>query len=166
MLKTLFRFPYLSLTLLLVAYAIFGWQWLDRAERWQEHLSFHYFLVIFWSALTLITFVVTGLITAPLSGLRSWLLKWFQSDTRSFIAAMGLTLLGVFILVNLSLTIDLMILITALMLARLELQDRKFNEWLAFWLLLLVALGGMTFGGLLHYFLQQETDRLFIRLIL
>ncbi|MFZ4667218.1 MAG: hypothetical protein ACOYME_12400 [Prochlorotrichaceae cyanobacterium] len=155
MLKTLFRFPYLSLTLLLVTYAVFGWQWLDRAERWNEHLSFHYFLLIFWSALALITFLVTGLMTAPLGGLRSWLLKWFQSDTRSFIAAMGLTLVGVIFIVNLNITLDLMILITALMLARLELQDRKFNEWLTFWILLLVALGGMAFGSLLHYSLGR-----------
>jgi hypothetical protein len=49
-----------------------------------------------------------------------------------------------------------MILLTALTLARLELQDHQFNEWVAFWLLAIVALSGLGIGGLSHYYLSSE----------
>ena len=154
MLKFLFRIPYGSLTLLLLTYAIFGWQWVDRAEYWHHYWPIDRFDLIFWTVLVLLTLGLIALITTPLAGLRSWLLRWFESDTRSFIAAVSFTLIGVIVMVHIHWTIDLMILLAAVMLARLELQDRKFNEWFTFWILITISLGGMAIGSIVHVALQ------------
>lgn len=149
------RFPYFALMLMLLTYAIFGWQWFERGQIWHQDWEWSHFLILFWSLITLINLLVIGTMTAPLAFVRHGLLKLFESDTRSFIMALGLSLLSVVLLVYLNLTLEWMILFVALILARLELQDHQVNEWLSFWLLAIVAMVGLGMGGIFHYYLPE-----------
>jgi len=161
MFKRLLGFPYFALALMLLTYAIFGWQWFERGQVWHHHWNlfpweWSHFLLLFWGLITLVNLLVIGAMTAPLAFVRDWILKLFQSDTKSFILALGFSLLSVVLVVYLSVTLEWMILLTALTLARLELQDHQFNEWVAFWLLAIVALSGLGIGSLSHYYLSSE----------
>jgi hypothetical protein len=157
MFKRLLGFPYFALALMLLTYAIFGWQWFERGQVWHRHWEWlpwelPHFLIVFWGLITLINLLVIGTMTAPLAFVRDWILKLFQSDTKSFILALGFSVLSVVLVVYLSITLEWMILLTAITLARLELQDHQFNEWIAFWLLAIVAVSGLGIGSISHYF--------------
>jgi hypothetical protein len=62
-----------------------------------------------------------------------------------------LSFLAVIVGIHLGETLKVVLLITAVMLARLELQDHQWNEWFAFWILAIAALGGLVLGIVLHY---------------
>ena len=148
--------PLLALLLLFFAYAVFGWEWFHWGQLWHTHLALPYFNIIFWSFVPVPTLFVIGVMTAPLAMVRSSILKWFQSDTRSFIATVAISFFAVILLVHLDVTLEVFLLVTAALLARLELQDHQWNEWLAFWTLSIVALGGLGLGMVGHWYLGSE----------
>lgn len=151
---TFFRqLPYSSLVILLITYLVFGWEWFSRGQDWSEQIPLDatHFYLIFWSILVLITVIVVGLMTAPLAALRLYLLTWFDSDTRSFFAIMFTAFMGVVLLMQFTILLELMILLAAVTLVRLELQDRKFHPWSSFWILLSIALVGLSLGSLGHW---------------
>lgn len=163
MFKQFLGFPYFALVLMLLTYTLFGWQWFERGylwhQQWQEHWhqqwGWSHFFIVFWSLIALMNLGVIGTMTAPLAFVRRGMLKLFESDTRSFILALGFSFFAIFLVVYLNITLEWMVLLAALMLARLELQDHHCNEWIAFWLLAIVAMMGLGLGGISHYYLPM-----------
>ncbi|MEY2977402.1 MAG: hypothetical protein ACO31I_19880 [Prochlorotrichaceae cyanobacterium] len=160
MFKRLLGFPYFALLLMLLTYALFGWQWFERGQAWNHTWPVSHFRAIFWGLIILANLFVIGTMTAPLAAVRLWFLRLFQSDTRSFLLAIGFSFIGVVLVVYLSLTLEWMLLGVALMLARLELQDHQFNEWIAFWMLTIVALVGLALGSISHYYVPDFAELL------
>lgn len=142
--------PFVSLSLLFITYGVFGWYWsgeviVDRnLDPWRE---------VLWSTLVFFSILIAALMTGPLHFLRSWILKWFKSDLRSFATIVTVSFLAVLLLVQIAIVANTMLLLSAMFLARLDLQTHQFGEWQAFWILALLSLTGLGAGGVGYWLL-------------
>jgi hypothetical protein len=149
------RLPKLSLILLWLTYGVFGWYWATIViapleQPWGQGAL--------WCVLTGGILLLAGIMTAPLANVRRWVLWWLGSDTRSFITTIVLSFLGVSLVLHMSLVANVLILLSAMTLARLDLQTQNFGEWTAFWILGGLGLGGLALGGCSYWLWNQATQ--------
>lgn len=139
-LTVVFRFPLISLLFLLLAYAAFSWfLYNETTPR------------IVWVGAMLFALAQALLLTTFASGLRLFLRRWLFSDvgyfTVIFVGAMSIA----FILVWYHIFEHVMLLISAEILSRLDLQNAGFNNWQALGVLTTVSVSGLILGWMAHY---------------
>lgn len=139
------RLPKISLALLAVTYTVFGWYWslavvLPAEQSLRQGL--------WWLLLLVGSLFLAAVMTGPLTFLRSFALWWLASDVRSFLTTMLASFLGVVLLVHIAVLVNVLILFSAMGLARLDLQTHEFGEWTAFWVLSAIALSGLGVGAI------------------
>ncbi|KKJ01283.1 hypothetical protein [Prochlorothrix hollandica] len=142
------RLPKTSLLLLWLTYGVFGWYWSAAVVEPGEG---GWWSLALWPSLVLGSLILAAVMTGPLRILRSLALQWLASDMRSFGTTIVAAFLGVFLVGQMTLVTNLLILFSAMGLARLDLQTHRFDEWTAFWVLGSVALLGLTLGGFSHW---------------
>ncbi|MGB3533696.1 MAG: hypothetical protein WBA13_09265 [Microcoleaceae cyanobacterium] len=132
---------WLALFLLLITYFTLGW-------------------TIFLAEISLLMwgFIIIGMaslvfcLTTPLENLKGPIMKWFRSNVGTFFAV----IFAAFLLVVLATWIDIffkiMLMLSAMILARTELQTIGVKHWLAFLILMSISLIGLVLGWVLHYY--------------
>jgi hypothetical protein len=133
--KALKRVPWMSLTLLLAAQTVFGKFLVDLDKSW-----FVFWFAIAWSLFLAIIFM------RPLTGLRRFIQRWFQSDAVAFTALVGVAAFASILLNWFKLFLPVFLIISAESLARLDMQTAEFRDRNACFLLTLISWSGLALG--------------------
>ena len=128
------RCPWLSLLLLLAAYAIFGKYIVDT------HSPVLFGVAIVWG------FALAVLMMSPIRGLQRMLVKWFSSDTVAFTFLIGAAAFASILLNWFKIFLPFFMVFSAEALARLDIQTAEFNSAQAVFMLTLVAWFGLAIG--------------------
>lgn len=137
-----------ALGLLLLTYLHFGWTLFEASN---------YFLISFliisciWS--------IDLFFTVPFNKFKWPVIKWFKSDIGTFFMIVILSIIGVVMFTWMHIFINVLLMISATALARLELQTAKFKNWQAFLILSLLSTVGLVVGWLLKYSLIEAAYR-------
>jgi len=132
----------LSFSLLLVTYINFGWLLAGWHNEWQH-----------WIVVGLLILLLSELLASPWSIIRLVTVRWLKSDRRAFLTALLGGFVGVFLLVHMSLLLNIVLLIAAGLMVRLDLQVANLHDWQAFLLLFSTSLLGIMIGWLCRQYL-------------
>ncbi|MFB2923203.1 MULTISPECIES: hypothetical protein [Aerosakkonema] len=132
------KIPWLSLTILLVAYMTVGW--VLSASPWY----------IFLLAIALIL-LLAEILAAPFSNVRKALVYSFSTDTRGFILIISIAFFATVLAIWIHIVAHTLVLLAAGLLARLDMLTARFTDWQAFWVLSFVSLAGFGLGWAAHY---------------
>jgi hypothetical protein len=127
--------PFLSLTLLFLTYALFGW---SVAEATQPGLL--------WLILAGIIVVLVLVLIGPLGQFRNVFGIWLQSDATAFLSIILFAFITVMLVTRLDLLAQWLILLAPGLLVRLDLQQAGYGHWLTFTITASVALLGYSLG--------------------
>ncbi|HIK33125.1 MAG TPA: hypothetical protein IGS17_03905 [Oscillatoriales cyanobacterium M59_W2019_021] len=134
-LRSFSKFPWLSAILLSIAYATWGWTLTNtRTPTW------------IWVVNISLTLLLAEALASPWSVIRYLLVRWLGSDTRAFVSAIFASFLSVVILTWLNITTQVILLVTAGSLVRLDAQQARMKDWQAFLLLTFVSAIGLAAG--------------------
>lgn len=136
------KFPWLSLTLLLVSYSTLGWV-LAEAKSSLYTLLLAVALVLLF----------TEILAAPASNSRKFINRWLSSDSKAFVLILALAFFAGAIVVWIDIVAHIFVLMSAGLLARLDLHTTGLGQWQAFWILAALSLAGFTVGWVAHYYL-------------
>lgn len=135
---------WVSLTLLFVTYFTFGWQ-LSEFDV-SPHLT--WFLAI---ASILVLDIV---LSFPMRNTKALIKGWFSSDIGAFLAISVGAFVAVVVFAWLHLFATCLLLISAGVLARLDIQISGWKDWRAFVVLTTISLGGVGLGGAIEFWLK------------
>ena len=131
-----------SFGLLFVTCLHFGWFLFESS--WYSLVS-GLFLMLIWS--------IDLFFTLPLNKLNSFVLNKIRTDLGTFLMIVFVSVLGVFMLTWIKVSINILLMVSATALARLELQTARFKDWHSFIILSILSTLGLILGwGLNHYF--------------
>ncbi|WP_072620954.1 hypothetical protein [Spirulina major] len=136
------RLPVLSLFILWLIYAVFGWILAEATSR-----------LLIWELAAVLIVLMALLFTAPSNMVRNVLTGLIQSDSRAFVSVIILAFAVVILGTWFTIFIRLLVLFAAGALARLELQRLGYGEWVSFGLIVCVSLLGFGMGLGSHYYL-------------
>ncbi len=128
-----------SLGLLFLTYLYFGWA-LYEANN--------YFMV----SIFIIAFIwlIDLFLTIPFTQFKSPIIKWFRTDLGTFLMIVFISIIGVVMMTWMHIFVNVLIMISATALARLELQTSKFKNWQAFLILSVLSTVGLVLGWFLN----------------
>ncbi|TBR59550.1 hypothetical protein BLD44_015470 [Mastigocladus laminosus UU774] len=138
------RLPWLSLTLLLLTYIIFGW--LLARSKTQP---------ILWLVFAIATVLFISSLTIPFSKVSDYSVSLFRSNIKSF----GVTVLGAFlfflILARFRLFLDILVMIAAAILVRIDFLVAGFNQAQIFLITTTFSFTGLALGALVEKLMSQ-----------
>ena len=166
------RFPWVSFSLLLVAYACLGWLLADPTLTYPTWLLpscyrafdlFGHVLPIADQKQTVCHALVKGNVfsamlaagwivlashafMSPLTSFTRFITRWFKSDTVAFLAVCIIAGMVAFILFWLQLFLYISTILASEALARIDLQALGLSKLQAFWVLILVSTIGLALG--------------------
>ena len=147
--------PLLSTGLLIITYAVFGWDiaaksldWsqilFNQFQQWHIGLEQEIFIVVI-HALALIAIILTALaLTAPIALMTFFVGSWVQSEVRSIVSILIWSFLFVLVLRWFNLFIEFLVLLAAAILGRIEFRSAGFNSLQTLGILTLLCL--LSFG--------------------
>ena len=170
------RFPWVSFSLLLIAYACLGWLLADPTLTSPAWLlpSCHKAVDLFGHLLPLThesqnvcsTIAKKNLLSvllafgwivfasrafmSPLTSFTRFIVRWFKSDTIAFLALCIIAGMVAFILFWLQLFLYISTILASEALARIDLQALRFDQFQAFWILVLLSTMGLALGWFLR----------------
>lgn len=137
------RLPILSLILLWLIYAVFGWHFASTTSR-----------LLFWALAACCIILVALVFTAPSSMVRRVMMGVLRSDSRALVSVIILAFAVVLAGTWFTYFTRVLVLLAAGALTRIELQRLDYGEWPAFAVIGVVSLWGFAMGlGLHHYFM-------------
>ena len=139
-----------ALWLVIFTYMAFGWHWNSLFRQIEDIPVIHHFPILFWPFIITFNLLLISLCTAPRSLVNPRILSWFESSLFSFVFIIFASVLTVLILTHVNALATLIILGTALSIARLDLQIRAYSIVQSWLLLLLAALIGSGIGISAH----------------
>ncbi|PSB31716.1 hypothetical protein [Stenomitos frigidus] len=173
------KFPWVSFSLLIVAYACLGWLLANPAladPAWLLPTCIRTYA--FWGhalpltgqaqnvcdavvkenllgALLAFSWIVIASIAfmSPLTSFNRFIIRWFKSDTVAFLALCVIAGMITFILFWLQLFLHISAILASEALARLDLQTLGFSKLQAFWILIMLSLAGLALGWTLRLWL-------------
>jgi len=134
----------ISFSLLLMTYANFGW----LLATWSTHRGT-------WAIAFCIILLLSELLASPWSIIRLFSVRWLKSDRRAFLTSLLGGILLVFLLIHLDWLANLLLLLSAGSLVRLDLQVANLSGWRAFLVLLSVASLGISLGWLGYHVIED-----------
>ncbi|CAD5973194.1 hypothetical protein PCC9214_03963 [Planktothrix tepida] len=143
--KELTIITWLSFGLLLLTCLHFGW------FLFESHLYF----IISGIILALI-WAVDLFFTIPLNFFQNTVLRWIRTDLGTFLMIVFLSILGVFMITWLQISINILLMLSATALARLELQTSRFSNWQSFIILSILSTFGLILGWALNYYFSVD----------
>lgn len=142
MMSTIKRLPWISLILVLVTYSVFGW------ILSQKNLSTFVWVLIIISLL----FLVAGL-TTPWSKTVKYLNILFNTKLKSFLLAVFGAFLFFLVFAEFRIFLDMMLIISATILVRLDFQIAGLREIQAFCFTYVFSIAGLMLGFLINQFI-------------
>jgi hypothetical protein len=139
---------WVSLTLLFVTYFVLGWK-LSELDV-PPHLT--WFLAV--AAILLLAVALSF----PLKGTKALMMRWFSSDMGAFISIILGAFVAVVVVAWLHLFATCLVLISAVALARLDIQLSGWKNWRSFVVLATISLTGLVLGGSIEFL--SKTGRL------
>ena len=156
-------FPWLSLSVMLITYVVFGWHIAGASINWSHYLVVQtnglglgvkdesLMLAIHLFAILMI--VLTSLaLTAPLTLMTFFVGSWMKSELQSIIAMIAWSFLLVLILRWFNLFIQFLVLLSAAVLGRLELRYIGYSRSQTVWLLTILGLIGFGSGAMSYFY--------------
>ncbi|MBE9092871.1 hypothetical protein [Tychonema sp. LEGE 07203] len=128
---------WLSLTLLFVTYFILGWK-LSEFDV-PSHLT--------WFLAVTAVFVLSISLSFPLKDIKRLIVRWLSSDAGAFISIIVGAFLAVVVLTWMHIFVTGLVLISAGILARLDIQMFGHQRWRTFGILMAVSMTGLGLGG-------------------
>jgi hypothetical protein len=167
------KFPWLSLSLVMLTYGTFGWyianadsswgHWLfEQGEAWGWALEEGYFYIGIHLMAILSIAMISLALTAPVTLMTIFLGSWLRSDLKSIISILLWSFAFVLMLRWFGYFVRFMILFSAAILGRLELQRAGYNGWQIFTVLTSLCILGFglgVFGYLWHHSLYPVAIR-------
>ncbi len=142
MMSVIKRVPWVSLTLALLTYCCLGW--VISQERVPP---------MAWFAIVPIVILGVGALATPWTQVNLYSNLFFQSKVRSF----GISVLGAFLLFLMitwfRLFLDLLLLVSAMILVRIDFQTAGFRYTHTFAALCIIAMTGLGMGVLINKFI-------------
>ncbi|MGK7919714.1 MAG: hypothetical protein AB4080_06860 [Trichodesmium sp.] len=139
------KIPFLSFSLLLVTYSIFGWH-LANAQ-----VSLLLYLVVIFGIIFL-----DAILAFPVLNFKV-LLPWFESDIYTFLSTIFTAFLFVFVITWIHISLHSLVLISAGILVKLDNQLYGLNRWQSFGILLMLSEGSLGLGIGLYKLLESTT---------
>ncbi len=130
------RLPWVSLALLLVTYAILGW--VISAANVRPFV---------WLVAAIAVFSLVGFWTTPWSNMANYSVFVFKSSLRTFAFVILAAFLVFLMIARFSVFLDTLVVIAAIILARIDFQLTGFSRKQAFWTLSIFSLVGLACGG-------------------
>lgn len=129
------RFPWLSASLLFVAYAAFGKLVISTAHLWTSVAS-----------AAVLGLVLALILMHPLTSSEKMLTKWFKSDTVAFASLLAVAAFASILLNWFKIFLPIIMVLTAEALVRLDLQTAEYTQNQALIILVVVAWLGLGLG--------------------
>jgi len=133
------KFPWISLALLLGTYGIIGWQLSGLESHW-----------ILWILAAMATVLLAAAVSSPWSKVRDGFASCFTSDTKAFLIAVVIAFLSVVIITWLHIFVHILVVFSASMLVRLDVQAARWSNRRSFWLIAIASLVSLALGALVH----------------
>ncbi len=130
------RLPWTSLGLLLAAYSTLGWVLFAAYAPWYA-----------WVVIVVGIFLLVGYLTASWLNIRDSIGLLFQSDARAFVVAVTVAFLSVVMIAWFHLFAHALLLVCAVILARLDAETLGWRDRKAFWILFIVCMVGLVLGA-------------------
>ncbi|MDF5714749.1 MAG: hypothetical protein PUP93_12900 [Rhizonema sp. NSF051] len=143
------RLPWVSLALLVVTYAVLGW--VISAANVRPFV---------WLVAAIAVFSLVGFWTTPWSNMANYSVFVFKSSLRTFAFVILAAFLAFLMIARFSVFLDTLVVIAAIILARIDFQLTGFSRKQAFWTLSIFSLVGLACGG----FAQKASIQLFASL--
>jgi hypothetical protein len=159
--------PWLSFSVFLCTYGVFGWSLANQAELWLIYLQERgesittsvedeiILLLIRLTALMVVIFISLSL-TTPVALITFVFEESVSSDLKAFIYIFLWSVLAVFILCSFDFFADLLVLISANILLRLDLQNLSLKMWQIFLLIIFLASIAFSSGVLLFDCIHKD----------
>ena len=153
------KFPWLSLSLVLLSYSIFGWYVAQSSVWWSHWLveqgkSWGWFLeqeaasgIIQLLGAALIGLISVAL-TTPVALITMFFGSGLKSDMRAFVSMLGWAFASVLIIRWFHYFAHFLVLLCSAILGRLDLQGAGYNQWQIFFILTGFCLGSFGLGVL------------------
>lgn len=141
------KVPWVSLSLLLLSYGVFGWLLSATDRSW-----------LLWLMGAIFTLVIAISLIEPLAVIQTFYTAWLKSDARAFISVIIGAFIAVVIIRWLDFFLRLLVLLSAATLARLDLQTAGYGKWQAFGVLVIVSLSGFGLGLFGHQLLHSYNE--------
>jgi hypothetical protein len=129
------KLPWLSLVLLFAAYVTFGWFLIKNTAP-----------LVIWILVCVFTLIQALLLTTLFEGMRQFMRRWLRSDLGYFTLIMICALSFTVALVWFKTFGYFLVLISAEVLARLDLRNSGFNRVQSLFVLTLFSLAGLATG--------------------
>jgi len=133
------KFPLISLTLLLATYGIIGWQLSAVESHW-----------VLWVFAAIATVLLAVAVSSPWSKVRDGFASCFTSDTKAFSIAVVIAFFSVVIITWLHVFIHILVVFSASMLVRLDVQAARWSNRQSFWLIAIASLVSLALGAIVH----------------
>lgn len=134
------KLPYLSLALLFITYATFGW----LLHNWTSNRSI-------WSIVAFAVTCVGGLVAYPSRSVSLIFGRFFKTDVRAFILIIFASISSVVLLTWLQFFVDAIVLCAAGLLVSLDLKIGGWSKSISLIIIVGWQLLGMSVGLYLHY---------------
>jgi hypothetical protein len=138
------RLPWLSLFLLILTYGHLGWIISTIKAPW-----------FVWLVIAIANFFLMTGLTASWVRIASSFGFIFKSDSKTFIFAVLAALLFFVMIAKFRLFLDTLVIVAAIILAKLDFQTARFKESQAFWISFCFSLASLAVGALIEKLIEQ-----------
>ncbi|ELR99250.1 hypothetical protein [Gloeocapsa sp. PCC 73106] len=160
-----YKLPWLSLGLVFLAYGVFGWTiansmgiWtvglIERAEAWGVFISTAIAHYIIYLLIILVILLVILLITIPLKSLNFLFGSWLTSSNKALVSILFWSFIFVLILSFLEYFVRILVILSASILGRLELQEFDYKNRQILIILFSICLVGFMTGYFAYVYLS------------
>jgi hypothetical protein len=160
--------PLISIILVIITYATFGWMIAEEsilwADYWDDQLDIlawdikEQTILLLIHAVTLLAITITTLaLTAPITLMTYFVGTWVQSEARSMVSMLLWSFLFVIALRWFNHFTTFLVLLSAAILGRIELRYVGLNKSQTLFLLTIICLGSFI-GGACGYFYYNSID--------
>ncbi len=140
------KLPWLSLMLLLLTFISLGWV---LAEASASQFT--------WLLVAIATLVLAASLSSPWAKIADYSVNLFTSNLKSFLVTVAAAFLFFLILARFRLFLDILVIIAASMLVRIDLQTTGFTEVQTFCFLAAFSLAGFGLGVLIENFIFHHS---------
>lgn len=159
----IYRFPWLYLGLVFLAYGVFGWivaesmnlwiaQFRETIAYWGLFISPMMAQILIYGLISLVIFLVILILTIPSKSFRFLFGSWLKSDNQAMVSILFWSFVLVLVICFLEDFVRFLILFSASILGRLELQTLNYKGYQIILILVTVSFLGFTSGyfGFIH----------------
>jgi hypothetical protein len=163
------QFPWLSLLLLLIVYSALGFdlgeqspqltRWLiAQGQLWGWAIDEKIAIKLLFAIGVLLALGFTLLLATPMALTKLFVGNSLKSDNQAILTFLGWSLAAVFFFRWISFFLQILVLVSATILARLDLYRLKLKDWQVFLVLLLICLGGFELGMLTFNYYHSSSE--------